>query len=281
MIFKNLNFDSMLYLLTIFVDSHPDNSIYKSITIFLISFFSNTFSAISGGGAGLVQLPALILSGVPYYQALASHKLATVALGIGGSLRNYKSLRNDIYIAMQILIFGLPGVIFGASLVEFISEQYLYLTLGVFSILLAFYSFNRSDLGLTSVNNNLDFIHKIRFLIFIFFIGILNGSISSGTGLLVTILLIKTFEMDFLRAISMTFFTVGIFWNFVGAVFLARIGSVPLNILIVLIIGSFTGGYFGAHLSKLNGNILIKKTFITVCILVGISLLIKSIKSFL
>jgi len=86
--------------------------------------------------------------------------------------------------------------------------------------------------------------------------------------------------MDFIRAISMTFFTVRILCNFVGAVFLARIGSVPSNILIVLIIGSFTGGYFGAHLSKLNGNILIKKTFITVCILVGISLLIKSIKSF-
>ncbi len=83
MVFKNLNFDSMLYLLTIFVYSQ-DYPIYKSITIFLISFFSNTFSAISGGGAGLFQLPALILSGVPYYQALASHKLATVALGIGG-----------------------------------------------------------------------------------------------------------------------------------------------------------------------------------------------------
>jgi len=280
MVFKNLNFDSTLYLLTIFVDSQ-DHSIYKSITIFLISFFSNTFSAISGGGAGLFQLPALILSGVPYYQALASHKLATVALGIGGSLRNYKSLRNDIYIAVQILIFGLPGVILGASLIEFISEQYLYLTLGVFSILLAFYSFIRSDLGLTSVNNNLNFIHKIRFLIFIFFIGILNGSISSGTGLLVTILLIKTFGMDFLRAISLTFFTVGIFWNFTGAIYLSKIGTVPQNILFLLLIGSFAGGYFGAHLSKLKGNVLVKKTFTTVCLLVGISLFIKSIMSFL
>ena len=280
MVFKNLNFDSMLYLLTIFVDSQ-DHSIYKSITIFLISFFSNTFSAISGGGAGLFQLPALILSGVPYYQALASHKLATVALGIGGSLRNYKSLRNDIYIAVQILIFGLPGVIFGASLVEFISEQYLYLTLGVFSILLAFYSFIRSDLGLTSVNNNLNLTHKIRFLIFIFFIGILNGSISSGTGLLVTILLIKTFGIDFLRAISLTFFTVGIFWNFTGAIYLSTTGTVPQNILFLLLIGSFAGGYFGAHLSKLKGNVLVKKTFTTVCLLVGISLFIKSIMSFL
>ena len=280
MVFKNLNFESMLYLLTIFLDSQ-DHSIYKSITIFLISFFSNTFSAISGGGAGLFQLPALILSGVPYYQALASHKLATVALGIGGSLRNYKSLGNDIYIAVQILIFGLPGVIFGASLVEFISEQYLYLTLGVFSILLAFYSFIRSDLGLTSVNNNLNLTHKIRFLIFIFFIGILNGSISSGTGLLVTILLIKTFGIDFLRAISLTFFTVGIFWNFTGAIYLSKIGTVPQNILFLLLIGSLAGGYFGAHLSKLKGNVLVKKTFTTVCLLVGISLFIKSIKTFL
>ena len=65
----------------------------KSFYIFLISFFSNTFSAISGGGAGLLQLPALILSGLPYYQALASHKLSTVALGMGGVLKKLQIFR--------------------------------------------------------------------------------------------------------------------------------------------------------------------------------------------
>ena len=270
----------MPYLLTKMLGS-VDHFIFKSFYIFLISFFSNTFSAISGGGAGLLQLPALILSGVPYYQALASHKLATVALGVGGSLRNYKSLGNDISIAWQILIFGLPGVILGSFIVEFISEKYLYLILGIISILLAFYSFLKPDLGLSSGNNNLNLINKIRFLIFIFLIGILNGSISSGTGLLVTILLIKTFEMDFLRAISLTFLTVGIFWNFTGAIYLSTIGSVPSNILLLLIVGSFTGGYFGAHLSRLKGNTLIKKSFTIICFFVGMSLLIKSIMSFL
>tara|TARA_B100000161_G_scaffold198354_1_gene144493 strand:+ start:10 stop:822 length:813 start_codon:yes stop_codon:yes gene_type:complete len=269
----------MLYLLTYSVNS-LDNSFHKSISIFLISLVSNTFSAISGGGAGLLQLPALILSGIPYYQALASHKLATVALGLGGSLRNYKSLRNDIDVAWQILVFGLPGVILGASIVEFILEQYLYLILGIFSILLALYSFFKSNLGLYSENNKLNLIYKIRFVIFIFLIGILNGSISSGTGLLVTILLIKTFGMDFLRAISLTFFTVGIFWNFTGAIFLSKTGSVPSNILVILIIGSFTGGYLGAHLSKLKGNVLVKKTFTIVCLAVGTSLLIKFLMSF-
>ena len=272
--------DFMFYLLTRYVDG-VEISLNKSIFLFLISFFSNTFSAISGGGAGLLQLPALILFGVPYYQALASHKLATVALGIGGSLRNYKSLGNDINIALQVIAFGLPGVVFGASIVKYISEQYLYLFLGIISILLALYSYYKSDFGLSSIEIKTNFVNEIKFLIFIFLIGILNGSISSGTGLLVTMLLIKTFGMDFLRAISLTFLTVGIFWNFIGAIFLSNIGPVSPNILIILIIGSFIGGYFGAHLSKLKGNLLIKKTFTTVCLLVGFSLLIKSIKSFL
>ena len=269
----------MLYLITTFVLS-DDNSFNKNISIFLISFLSNTFSAISGGGAGLLQLPGLILFGIPYHQALASHKLATVALGIGGSLRNFKSLRNDIWVAWQILIFGLPGVIFGAYVVVYLSEQYLYLFLAIISILLAFYSVLTPDLGLSSGNIKPNLVHKIRFFIFVFIIGIMNGSISSGTGLLVTILLIRTFGMDFLRAISLTFLTVGIFWNFTGAIFLSKLGSVPSSLLIILIIGSFAGGYFGAHLSKLKGNIVIKKCFTTVCLLVGISLLIKSIKTF-
>ncbi len=268
----------MFLIFITLVDSF-DHSVYKSIYIFMISFFSNTFSAISGGGAGLIQLPALILSGVPYYQALAGHKLATVALGIGGSLRNYKSLKDDISVACQILIFGLPGVIFGASIVEYISEQILYLFLGIISIFLALYSFLKPDFGLSSRDNKLKLIHKIRFLIFIFLIGILNGSISSGTGLLVTILLIKTFGMDFLRAISLTFLSVGIFWNLTGGILLSKLGSIPINLLLFLIIGSFTGGYFGAHLSKLKGNMLVKKTFTIVCLSVGISLLIKSIKN--
>ncbi len=270
-----------MLITSIYLQSSKDIIFHNNFLIFIISFISNTFSAISGGGAGLIQLPALILSGLPYYQALATHKVATVALGLGGSIRNFKSLRNHIYILWQILFFGTPGVILGSYLVKFLSEQYLYLILGIFSISLAIYSFRKPSLGLNSVDNNINLRLKLEFIVPIFLIGILNGSVSSGTGLLVTILLIKIFKMDFLSAISLTFFTVGIFWNALGAFFLSRIGSIPLNILLVLILGSFSGGYFGAHLSNLKGNKLIKNTFTVVCLLVGASLLIKSIRYFI
>ena len=76
---------------------------------------------------------------------------------------------------------------------------------------------------------------------------------------------------------SLTFFSVGIFWNAIGALFLLRIGSIPANLLLILIFGSFTGGLLGAHLSNLKGNKLIKNTFTIVCFIVGLNLLIKSI----
>ena len=260
--------------------SSIDYSFYETFSIFIISFFSNTFSAVSGGGAGLIQLPALILFNVPYYQALATHKFATVALGIGGSIRNYKSLRSYKYIVLQVLFYGIPGVILGASLVEYISEEYLYLILGIFSVFLALYSLSKSEFGLFSNEYRLSTFLKIRFGVIVFLIGILNGSISSGTGLFVTILLIKSFGLDFLRAVSLTFFTVGIFWNAVGAICLSKIGTVPSNLLIILTVGSFLGGFMGAHLSNLKGNKLIKTSFTIVCLSVGLSLLIKSINVF-
>ncbi len=265
----------------IYFQISEDFNLHKNLLIFFISFISNTFSAISGGGAGLIQLPALLLSGIPYYQALATHKIATVALGLGGSIRNFKSLRNDFYLVWQILFFGTPGVILGSSVVKFLSEQYLYLILGLFSIFLSLYSVLKPSLGQFSSEKVNYFRLKLSFIIPVFLIGILNGSVSSGTGLLMTILLIKIFKLDFLRAVSLTFLSVGIFWNAIGAYFLSRIGSIPTNLLVILILGSFTGGYYGAHLSNLKGNKLIKNTFTVVSLLVGLSLLIKSIGSFL
>ena len=218
-----------------------DYSFYNLLFLFSVSFFSNIFSAISGGGAGLIQLPALLLFGIPYYQALALHKVATVALGFGGSLRNFRYFKSDLLIILILLTIGIPGVVVGSSLIMIISNEYLYLIIGLLSIFLGSYSFTKPNLGLVTINKKIDYVTWTKFIILVFGISILNGSISSGTGLLITILLIKTFGIDFLKAISITFFTVGIFWNASGAIALSRIGVFPFDILVVF---SFTENVF-------------------------------------
>tara|TARA_B100000212_G_scaffold182988_1_gene137759 strand:+ start:128 stop:925 length:798 start_codon:yes stop_codon:yes gene_type:complete len=254
---------------------NQDLTIISQSIIFIISYLSNVFSSIAGGGAGLIQLPALILFGIPYYKALAAHKIATVALGIGGSIRNYKNLKNNYFIISQLLLFGIPGVLLGTLIVKLISEEYLYYLLAIFTIILGIYSLNKPNLGMISIQKKIGPFTYFGFNCLAFIIGVLNGSISSGTGLLVTILLIQTFGLDFLSSISITFLTVGIFWNAAGAIALSKIGSLPINILIILILGSFLGGFSGAHLSNLKGNKFIKKLFTSLCFLIGITLLLK------
>ncbi len=254
---------------------NQDLSILSQFIILIISYLSNVFSSIAGGGAGLIQLPALILFGIPYYKALAVHKIATVALGIGGSIRNYKNLEKNYLLIFQLLIFGIPGVILGTFIVSLISDKYLYLLLAAFTILLGIYSLFKPNLGLISIKKNINTYTYFKFNFIVFIIGILNGSISSGTGLLVTILLIQTFGLDFLSSISITFLTVGIFWNAAGAIALSKIGSLPVNIIYILILGSFLGGLSGAHLSNLKGNKFIKKLFTFVCFLIGITLIFR------
>ena len=254
---------------------NQDLNIISQFIIFIISYLSNVFSSIAGGGAGLIQLPALLLFGIPYFKSLAVHKIATVALGIGGSIRNYKNIEKNYLVVFQLIIFGIPGVILGTFIVSLISEEYLYLLLAIFTILLGYYSIIKPNLGLKSIQKKIVPLTYIKFNVLVFIIGVLNGSISSGTGLLVTILLIQIFGLDFLTSISITFLTVGIFWNAVGAIALSKIGSLPLNIISILILGSFLGGFTGAHLSNLKGNKFIKKLFTLLCFLIGLSLIFR------
>ena len=70
----------------------------EQISLLLISLISNIFSAFSGGGAGVIQLPAiLLLFNIPFIDALAIHKIATVALGIGATSK-FNINRNKVVV---------------------------------------------------------------------------------------------------------------------------------------------------------------------------------------
>ena len=85
------------------------------ITLFIVSLVANLFSAFSGGGAGLIQLPVLIFMGLPFTIALATHKVASVALGIGATVRHLREQPLERRLALYILASGLPGVIVGGQ----------------------------------------------------------------------------------------------------------------------------------------------------------------------
>ena len=246
----------------------------EQLLIFIISFIANLFSALSGGGAGLIQLPALIFLGLPFGIALATHKVATIALGIGATARHLKENRIERDLALLMVLTGLPGVVLGAGFILQIPEQISETALGILTMGLGIYSFFSPDLG---QNIELKNRHRRGFItggLVLFLIGILNGSLTSGTGLFVTLWLIRWFGLDYKLAVAYTLVFVGLFWNASGAITLGLLGDIHWLWIPALLLGSAIGGYMGAHLSIIKGNMVIKRSFEIVTLLIGLKLVL-------
>jgi uncharacterized membrane protein YfcA len=244
--------------------------------VFAAALVANLLSALAGGGAGLVQLPVLILLGLSFPLALATHKVASVALGVGATLRHWRERSLNPRLAAFILACGLPGVVLGARVVLSLPSKLCTALLGVLTIGLGVYSMARPSLGVSGKGQPLD---RGRLLIgglVLFAIGVLNGSLTSGTGLFVTLWLVGWFGLDYGRAVAYTLVLVGLFWNGAGALTLGQQGQIAWGWLPMLLAGSITGGYLGAHLAIAQGSQVVKRAFEVLALLMGSSLLWKS-----
>jgi uncharacterized membrane protein YfcA len=244
------------------------------LLIFTISVIANAFSALSGGGAGLIQLPVLIFLGLPFGIALATHKVATVALGIGATVRHLRESHLERQFAVFMVLTGLPGVILGASFILQVPDRSAQIALGILTMGLGIYSIFSPQLGQLYAPQNRNRQGYIIGGLVMFLIGALNGSLTSGTGLFVTLWLIRWFGMDYKHAVAYTLVLVGLFWNGAGAVTLGLLGEIYWLWLPALLLGSIIGGYVGAHLAIVKGNKLIKRAFEVVTLLIGLKLIV-------
>ena len=246
----------------------------EQLLLFVISLIANVFSAFAGGGAGLIQLPALIFLGLPFSLALATHKVATVALGVGATVRNLQEGRLALGRVLLILGCGLPGVVLGASFILRVPDRSAQVALGILTLSLGLYSVFKPQLGQVDGNAELSRGRMIVGGIGLFFIGVLNGSLTSGTGLFVTLWLVRIFAMDYKRAVAYTLILVGMFWNGAGALTLGLAADIQWSWLPALILGSLLGGYIGAHLAIAKGNQWIKRAYEAITIVVGLKLML-------
>ncbi len=240
--------------------------------LLIVSLAANIFSAFAGGGAGLLQFPALIFLGLPFGVALATHKVASVALGVGATLRHVREKSLEGRFSLFILATGLPGVVIGAAFILQVPDRLAQVSLGVLTIGLGVYSHFNKQLGLEHEPKNRHTRGYVLGGLALFLVGVLNGSLTSGTGLFCTLWLVRWFGLDYRRAVAYTLVLVGLFWNGAGAITLGLLGEIKWSWLPALLVGSLVGGYLGAHWSIVKGNRWIKRVFEVVTVLVGLKL---------
>lgn len=183
------------------------------IVLFFISLIANTFSSLAGGGggAGLIQLPVLLMLGLPFSTALATHKIASVALGLGATMRYFKEDLLQRKIALLMFFCGVPGVIFGGFIIVNIPDRFAIPALGFLTVLLGLYSIINPKLGVNNQLIHMDHRGMVQGGFALFIIGVLNGSLTSGTGLFSTMFLIRWFGLDYKHAVAYTLVMVGVF----------------------------------------------------------------------
>jgi hypothetical protein len=252
----------------------PGMTLADQLILFVASFAANWFSALSGGGAGLIQFPMLIFLGLPFGVALATHKVASVALGLGATVRHWRESHLERRFSLVILGAGLPGVVLGASVILQVPAHLAQVTLGLLTMGLGLYSVFRPQLGMEHRPRHREGWPLLAGMAGLFVVGFLNGSITSGTGLFLTLWLVRWFGLDYKRAVAYTLVLCGLVWNGTGAVVLGMIGKIAWDWMPALLAGSVLGGYLGTHFALKKGNLWIKRAFEIITILVGLKLII-------
>ena len=249
----------------------------EQILLFFIAVVANIFSAFSGGGAGLIQLPVLIFLGLPFSLALATHKIATVALGVGASIRNVKEGHTSWQLNVFMLLCGIPGVVLGAYFIVGVDDGLATLSLGILTLSLGVYSVFKPALGLDGQVKNRHLMGWVIGGIGLSLIGFANGALSAGTGLFATMWLVKWFGLNYKMAVAHTLIAVGIFWNASGAVVMGVIAQIQWDWLPALLLGSLVGGYVGAHMAINMGSKWIKRSYEVITMVIGLKLILTAL----
>lgn len=120
----------------------------------VIGLIVGLLGTLVGGGGGFVFLPVLVLVlGVPTHTAVITSLVATLPVGVIGSLGHYKKGNVNLRLALMFAAAGLFGAFAGVALANQFSDDGLQNVFGIYSILMGIYIFfNTQGMDLLTAN---------------------------------------------------------------------------------------------------------------------------------
>ncbi len=260
------------------MDLFADSSFHLILITFIASFAACFFSSLSGGGAGLILLPVLIFTGLPFINALASHKLAVGFIGIGSSIRFIQENLINWKVFWWTALVGTPFVVLGTRFAAEIPEDIMKPLVG--GTILAMVLISLVKTVSPDRFEPRPFTLKIALIgtVFLAPMAFYSGWISAGAGVFTTFLYLTLLRYDQLHATAMTLSANGILWNGVGALAHTLMGHVVWSLAPGMIIGAILGSYLGAHVGIKKGNKFLRIMFLGTATITGILLLLPALK---
>ncbi len=222
-----------------------------------IAFASSLLAAMSGGSSSLLTTPAWIALGAPFPTAVAADKVAgaiwTIAAG-----RTYLAGRPvDRRLLLGMGAVGVIGAGLGALVATALDDRLLRRGAG---LVIA------GAVALSLVPRRMPAAHagderRRSATLLALPLGMYEGVLGSGNGILVTVLLQRRLHWDLLRALGHYYLLAMVWCALAALVYLAR-GAMDFALALPATVGAMGGGALGARLGRAGGTKLVKPLFV-------------------
>ena len=231
--------------------------VYPALTATAV--LTGFIDAVAGGG-GLIMLPALLFSGVPPIQALATNKLQSM-FGTAVATRNYvrAGLVNwrDYKLAIALVFVGATG---GAIVVQAIDTRVLGLIIPLLLVAVAIYVLVSPRMTDENAHQR---VSERGYAPVGGLVGFYDGFFGPGTGTFFTTSLVALRGYGLTRATAVTKL-LNFASNVASVLFFALGGKMLWLLGLCMAIGAMAGGWLGSHSAIRFGARLIRPLLVVI-----------------
>jgi uncharacterized membrane protein YfcA len=225
-----------------------------SLAVLVIAFGASLLASLSGGSSSMITTPAWVALGVSFPAAVASDKVAGMFWTISAARAYLANVAVDRRVLMGMGIAGLAGAFAGAIIGTSVNEGLLRRGAGVLILLAILASLRPARPPARPPAR-----HPSSLLGFP--LGLYEGLLGSGNGILTSAILMRTRGFDLPTALGHYYALAALWCALAAGVYFAR-GAIEWRLALPATIGALAGGTLGARIGRRAGSRLIRPLFI-------------------
>lgn len=256
--------------LDLFTATFEGIALYFYPLFFIASIVGGVVGSLSGG-AGMITMPLLLVSGLNPLQALATNKLQACVGSFVSAAHYYHQGLVDMKESRTLMLIATFFGVMGAILVQFVEISLLSKILPFVMIAVGGYFLLSPSISDKDRAKNP---HKIFLFISIVVAGLYGGFLGIGIGSFVLALLVSIGRYGLSKALAHSRWVV-LSINISSTLFFILGGNVLWILGIIMCVGQSIGASLGARLAIKHGARIIRPIVICVCFVLSTQLLIK------
>jgi uncharacterized membrane protein YfcA len=238
--------------------------------IFAVSFFATILSSMSGAGSSMITIPAWILMGYPLPVAICTGNV-NGALWTPVAAYNYLGkVKTERGLASSLIIFGLVGAYFGATVVANADAGLLQQVFGGIILFLVILVQQKKEFGIAVVQPR---VNSLLTGLMAMPLGFYETFFGSGNGIFTSYMLIKARGLNLPTALGY-YYLISFTWCCYGAYLLLLNGYGSLELILPSSLGGILGAHFGSKIGHKRGTGFIRQIFIVLGAFLGMKLLL-------